>query len=144
MNGVLLDTHALIWLRQPAPMSLEALLAIDRAAKANAVKVSPISAWELGAAVRKKNPNSRPDLGDLSAEEWFLRAISELGTSPCPIDEAIGIAALNLPAIYGYADPGDCFLIASAHICGLTLITRDHRILAFARSNPNYLSVIRC
>ena|ERR1700761_5060016 len=144
MSGALLDTHALIWLYDPAPMSLDALLAVDKAAQSNSLHVSPMSIWELGAASRKKNPVLRPKLRGLTPEDWFVEATSSLGAISLPISEAIGLAACALPLLYGYSDPGDCFLIATAHVHHLTLITRDQRILDFARQSPDYLSAIRC
>jgi PIN domain nuclease of toxin-antitoxin system len=144
MSGALLDTHALIWLYDPAPFSVDAILAVDHASQSNALYVSPISAWEIGAASRKKNPSLRPQLRGLPPEVWFLEACVSLGTQSAPITEAIGLAASTLPGIYGYADPGDCLLIATAHVHGLTLLTRDRRILEFARRSPNYLTAVCC
>jgi PIN domain nuclease of toxin-antitoxin system len=144
MNGALLDTHTLIWLYDPAPMSLDALLAVDEAALANSLYVSPMSAWELGAASRKKNPALRPILRGLTPDKWFVEATASLGAISVPITEEIGVATCTLPLLYGYSDPGDCFLIATAHVYQLTLITRDQRILDFARRSPDYLAAIHC
>ena len=144
MSGALLDTHALMWLYDPAPMSVDALLAVDRAAQTNSLHISPISAWELGAASRKKDMSRRPKLRGLSPEIWFVEATSALGVLSSPISEAIGLAACALPSLYGYSDPGDCLLMATAHIHRLTLITRDQRILNFAHHSLDYLTVVRC
>jgi len=144
MTGVLLDTHALIWLYDPVPMSVDALLAVEGAALSNSLHVSPMSAWELGAASRKKNPVLRPKLRGLNPEDWFVEATSALGAISTPISEAIGLAACALPLLYGYSDPGDCFLMATAHVHEFTFITRDQRILDFARRCPDYLKVVSC
>ena len=58
------------------------------------------------------------------------------------IDPRIAIEAAAVPAIYGYGDPGDCFLIATARIRKLTLVTRDTRIIALAKREPAYLTVM--
>jgi len=50
----------------------------------------------------------------------------------------------RLPGICGYGDPGDCFLIATAHVENLTLVTRDARIIELANRRPDYLTVIPC
>jgi len=144
MSGALLDTHALIWLYDPAPMSVEALVSIDITSHSGSLYISPISAWELGAASRKKNPALRPALRGLAPEEWFTEAVNALGVQAAPISQQIGLEACMLPTLYGHADPGDCFLIATAHVLKLTLITRDRRILDFSSRNPNYLSTIPC
>jgi PIN domain nuclease of toxin-antitoxin system len=44
----------------------------------------------------------------------------------------------------GFGDPGDCFLIATAHLHRLTLITRDARIKVLANHDPRYLQVLDC
>lgn len=60
------------------------------------------------------------------------------------LDLAIAVEAAAVPATYGHGDPGDCFLIATARIRKLSLVTHDTRILDLAASNPGYLSVINC
>jgi PIN domain nuclease of toxin-antitoxin system len=125
-------------------MSVESLLAVDAAAGANSLFVSPISAWELGAASRKKNLAMRPQLRGLRPENWFVRATGALGAIAAPITQEIGLAACALPEDYGHADPGDCLLIATAHVLGLTLLTRDQRILEFSRRNAAYLGALAC
>jgi PIN domain nuclease of toxin-antitoxin system len=52
--------------------------------------------------------------------------------------------AALVPAIYGSGDPGDCFLIATARVHNLSLVTRDDPIIELAQLNPGYLSVIPC
>ncbi len=144
MNGVLLDTHALIWLYDPAPMSVDALVSIDLAAQQGSLYVSPISAWEVGSASRKKNPALRPRLRGLAPDDWWIEAIGALGVRVAVISEQIGLEACTLPTLYGHADPGDCFLVATAHVLQLTLITRDQRILEFSRRNSGHLSTVAC
>ena len=50
----------------------------------------------------------------------------------------------NVPGVAGWGDPGDCFLIATAHIEGLTLVTRDTKIIELAGRRPDYLKVMPC
>jgi len=40
--------------------------------------------------------------------------------------------------------PENCILIATAHVLNLSLVTRDRRIINFAKKQPDYLSVIAC
>lgn len=42
----------------------------------------------------------------------------------------------------GHKDPGDCYLIATASVKKVPIITRDALIQSFA--SPNYLDVIVC
>ena len=55
MSGVLLDTHALYWLvRGEAELLEEALVAIGENQKGGTLFVSPITAWELSVATKKR------------------------------------------------------------------------------------------
>ncbi len=144
MAGVLLDTHALLWLGTPSPMSVEAIHAVDRASQENRLFVSPISAWELGSASRKKNPARRPELLGLTPEDFFIKAVRILNVKPVSISTEIGLESSALLNLYDYADPGDCLIMATAHTLQLTLVTRDRHILDLARRHPSYMDVVVC
>jgi PIN domain nuclease of toxin-antitoxin system len=89
-------------------------------------------------------PRNRPNLLGLRVEAWFPEALRNTGALVVPVSEEIAIEASRVPAIYGSGDPGDCFLIATAHVHGFSLMTRDEKILSFARYSPEYLSAIPC
>ncbi len=143
-EGLLLDTHAILWLVEESDISPGAILAIHAAQVAGSLNISPISAWEVGAALGKKNPSRRPHLQDMPANLWFRAAIRELRAKISPIITRIAEEAAMVPATYGYGDPGDCFLIATARLRNLALVTRDERIIELARREPAYLSVVEC
>lgn len=142
MRGILFDTHSLLWWDNAFAMSARAELAIQKAQAEGALFVSPISAWEIGAADRKKS--TRPPLRGLAPEVWLQLAIESSHATFAPFTREIALEAARVPSLYGHGDPGDCFLIATAHIHDLALITRDRHILEFAQSHPDYLSVIPC
>jgi len=144
VTGVLLDTHALLWLRAPAPMSVESIFAVDHASQANSLFISPISAWELGVSSRKKNPARRPELLGLTPEDYFTKVTGILNVKPVPISTEIGLASSSLLNLYDRGDPGDCLIMATAHVLQLTLVTRDRHILDFARRHPSYMDVVAC
>ena len=144
MSGVLLDTHALLWLEQRLPLKGAALFAIADSRSTNALFVSAISAWELGVALRKTKEEKRPQLDGIPIDHWFPRVIAELRAKVVPVTQKIALEAAHVPEWYGYGDPGDCFLIATARVRNLTLITRDRRILNLAHLEPDYLTVIEC
>jgi PIN domain nuclease of toxin-antitoxin system len=54
------------------------------------------------------------------------------------------LEAARVPAIYRNADPGDCFIIATARVRNLTVVTRDARMRSLPDLNPGYLAVIAC
>jgi PIN domain nuclease of toxin-antitoxin system len=105
---------------------------------------SAICPWELAFAARKRHLPSRPDLKGKSPRDWFSDAVFQFAIRVIPVDTAIASEAAEVAVNYGSGDPGDCILIATAHLHGLNLITRDARILAFATENPTYLTAIRC
>lgn len=92
----------------------------------------------------ESNAASHPDLGGQTAEQYLADLTSRYGARLTQISDRIALEAALVPAIYGYGDPGDCFLIATAHVENLTLIRRDARILELAKRRPDYLSVIEC
>jgi len=58
--------------------------------------------------------------------------------------QAITFEAADVPTIYSRRDPGDCFLIATARLKRIPIITRDGAMCDLARDRPDYLSVIIC
>jgi PIN domain nuclease of toxin-antitoxin system len=138
-GGVLLDTCAVIWLANGAPMAPAALQAISEAAARGGVFISPISAWEIGMLSRPGRAQSiefKPD-----PARWFTRLMAGPGIKPAPFNGAIAIAASYLPEPF-HADPADRLLIATARHLGLPLITRDSKIIAYGEVGG--LGVITC
>jgi len=125
-------------------MSVESIRSVDRASQANSLFISPISAWELGAASRKKNPARRPELLGLTPEDYFTKITRILNVQAVPISAEIGLESSALLNLYEYADPGDCLIMATARMLQLTLVTRDRHILDFARRHPSYMEVVAC
>jgi PIN domain nuclease of toxin-antitoxin system len=141
-TALLLDTNALIWLVADEPMHPTASQRIRTAQAAHALYVSPISAWEAGLAILKRK--NQPNLLGFSADVWFAFAIRGTEARVVPITETIALEVALVPAVYGSGDPGDCFLIATARVKKLSIVTRDSRILELARRQPGYLRVIDC
>ena len=142
MSAVLLDTHTLVWLMSNAPLSAEAFLAIAEAQEAGQLLVSPISAWEVGVAIRK--PSKRPDIGGGDAAAWFEAALKIPGARLVNLTRRIAVEAALIPAVFNHADPGDCFLIATARVRKVAIVTRDRKIIELARQRPAYLKAIAC
>lgn len=144
MPGLLLDTNALIWFVAEEPMLPEALFAIADAQAGDALFVSPLSAWEAAVAVRKRNPDRRPNLLGDDAAAWFRRARRSTGARLATITASVALEAARVPAIYGSGDPGDCFIIATARVRKLAVVTRDGPMTTLAEAQPDYLSLIQC
>ncbi len=145
MAGALLDTHALYWLVSgTGELTDAALVAIGEHQAAGTLFVSPITAWELAVAAQKRPGAGRPDLGDQLAHDWFREAVRLTGARLIPIHQRIALEAADVATIYARKDPGDCFLIATARVRRIPIITRDAEMLALAQERPSYLATIQC
>ena len=138
---LLLDTHALLWLVRGEALARAALDAIAAAQEAGTLYASAITAWELGVADLKRA--NRPELGP-APDRWFRRALRSTGTKLATITPAVAAEAAQVPAIYGRGDPGDCFLIATARVRRLALVTRDGPLLRLAAARPSYVRTLEC
>jgi len=138
---LLLDTHALLWLVRGEFRTQAALNAVAAAQDAGTLYAPAITAWELGVADLKRT--SRPELG-MAPGAWFRQALRLTGARLATITPAISAEAAAVPAIYGRGDPGDCFLIATARLRRLSLVTRDGPILQLAAARPSYIQTVQC
>ena len=125
-------------------LSDDALETIAANQAAGTLYASPITGWELGLAAQKPRAAHRPDLGGLEAGAWFRAALAVTGAKLIPIRQRIGLEAAAVPATYGRGDPGDCFLIATARVRRIPIITRDGPMCDLAQAQPDYLQVIAC
>jgi len=144
MPRLLLDTNALIWFDTRKAMDQAALLAIAEAQTAGSLYVSPITVWEAALAAQKKNPARRPDLGGLDAATWFREARRRADAKLILIGSQIALEAAQVPAVLGQGDPGDCFIVATARVKQLAVVTRDGTLEALSAAQPDYLHVVPC
>lgn len=140
-DAVLLDTCAVLWLANGSPMLAAALHAIDAAALANALHVSPISAWEIGLLSRRRS--GRPAEFDFRPDpkSWFASFMSGPGIRAAVFDADIAIAASHLPGEL-HGDPADRMIIATARQLGLPIVTRDRKIIAYAEAG--FVGAVPC
>jgi PIN domain nuclease of toxin-antitoxin system len=131
-----------MWFMNGDPLDAAALVAIVDAQNSDGIFVSPISAWEAALAVRKRR--DRPDLGGRDAAQWFRAVLKVPGTKLVLPRSRIAIEASKVPSIYGHGDPGDCFVIATARVKKLPIVTRDQRMHRLAARQPDYLQTIHC
>jgi PIN domain nuclease of toxin-antitoxin system len=61
-----------------------------------------------------------------------------------PIHQRIALEAAKVVVATGHKDPGDCYLIATARVRRIPIVTRDGTIRDIAANDPGYLSVIQC
>ena len=119
---LLLDTCALVWLATgDSRLSDKAREAV---ATAVSVSVSPVSAWELGQKHRRgllKLP--------MTPRELFQTAVDRYSLDIAPLDPEVMFSASALPE--HHKDPADRFIIATALLGNMTVVTADHRFHAY-------------
>lgn len=121
---LLLDTHALLfWVYEPDRLGAAALRAI--ADRGNAVHWSVASSWEVAIKVGL----GKLDLG-APIDEVLPAELLRHGIALLPVEHAHVLAVASLPHHHG--DPFDRLLVAQARSEGLTLVTRDARLAAYA------------
>ena len=121
--NLLLDTHVLLWwLDDPAQLSGAAVAAIRD--EGNVVCVSAATAWEI---VIKKA------LGKLDAPDNLDEVLRECRFTPLPITVAHALAVRSLPM--HHRDPFDRMLVAQSHAEGMTVVTRDPKVLEYTVAN---------
>jgi len=137
MPSLLLDTCAVIWISSGQPVADPAEEAIQSAFDANnPIFISPITAWELGLLM---------SCGRLPAsinERAMLERLTALpGVTYAKMQPDILIDSSYLPGIR-HKDPVDRIIIATARENGLTIITRDQKILDYAEQG--HVNALRC
>ncbi len=115
---MILDTCALLWLASGSrKLSRSVLKQIDQAP---AIYVSAISGFEIAMKVGRgklKLP--------LPPKEWFVKVADHHALFILPLDLTACLRAAQLPAIHD--DPCDRFIIATAMLNHLPVVTTDER-----------------
>lgn len=134
---LLLDTCAAIWMAAGAAMDSEAEDAIDRARDmSESVYVSAVTAWEVG-LLASKGRFAAP----LSPKAWFDRLMAIDSFALVNVTPALFIESCFLPGKLS-RDPGDRIIVATAREHGLTIVTRDRKILDY--SNAGHVLALAC
>src|SRR5581483_7309763 len=117
----LLDTHIWLWaLDEPHRLSQQ--VAEEIASEENELWLSPISIWELLILRQKGRIAADEDFDELMRR--VLRALPVREAS-LTFEVVREMARVSLP----HRDPADHFLVATARIFELTLVTADQHLL---------------
>lgn len=129
MNGHLLDTHTWIWVQQRAVHEVAPgfFSEVESWQKSGHVFISAMSLWEIARLVA----DGLLDLGQ-SVEEFLHVATTGGGMTLLGLEPRIIIESTRLPGAV-HRDPADRILVATAREHGLTLVTRDKRLLQYAK-----------
>jgi PIN domain nuclease of toxin-antitoxin system len=87
--------------------------------------LSPVSIWEMVVLLEKRRIQLQQDFG-----EWFKQSVENLALVEAPLPW--GVAHELRFTLSGHRDPADRFLVATAKVYGLTLVTADERLLKTA------------
>lgn len=136
-DDLLLDTCAAIWLVEGAPLSDAAITAFNRSAAAGkATYASVVTAWEIGMLMSRGRLPS-----PVSPLAWYQRLLDLPLIAEAALSADILIASSYLPGI-PHGDPFDRVILATARERGLTILTRDRKILAYAEAG--HVAAIEC
>ncbi len=119
---LLLDTHIWLWSRdEPKKLTRRVTSAIEDSR--NELWISPVSIWEVLNLCGKGRIKLK---GGPSA--WFSEAFAKMSYQEAPLTNEVALATLAF--VLPHRDPIDIFLVASAKVYGLTLVTADAKLLA--------------
>jgi PIN domain nuclease of toxin-antitoxin system len=137
MSALLLDTHVWLWYAEGVTERLRpaSVKKLDAARRSDGLIVSAVSVWEIGMHAARGRIQLAVPLRD-----WVDKALGVPGIRLAPLDAAVAAESTLLPG-EPQGDPADRFLIATARLLGVTLATRDERILEYAKQG--FLRVVR-
>ena len=119
--GLLLDTHIWLWsLLDPDRLGDCARQALRT--REDELQLSPISVWETLLLAERSRVALDPD-----PHRWLRKAMSI-----APVAEAaltIDVALASRTVDVKHKDPADRFIVATAKVHSLTLVTADARLL---------------
>jgi PIN domain nuclease of toxin-antitoxin system len=136
MNPLLLDTCAAIWAAEGRLPDEAADALTERYRKGVPAYLSPITAWELGLLFSRGRLRA-----SVSAEEYWRRMAALPGVALAEMSPEVLLQSSFLPGEI-LRDPADCIIAATARAYGMTVMTRDALLLAFAQEG--YLSALSC
>ena len=126
---LLLDTHAFLWLMEgTAQLSKKAQDHIQQVTQEHGkIYVSAISIWEIGMLEQKQRITLRePCL------KWVQESLQAPFVELAVLYPEIAVESCELPGEF-HGDPADRMIVATARILRMPLVTRDDRILQYAK-----------
>lgn len=118
--NLLLDTHIWVW-NHLEPWRISTEVSGMLAASENELWLSPVSVWELIVLLEKKRLELDRDL-----HEWVEQSKRELMLREAPLSWEVA-DELRF-TILKQRDPADRFLVATAKVYHLTLVTADQHL----------------
>ncbi len=135
---ILLDTVALIRLVTAQKFARNAKLCVAEAEARGRLFVSAITAWEL--CLLETRTRSGEQI-DGNGADFFRDATADGMLKIIPLDADTAIESRRLPGDF-HQDPADRFIVATARIKRMTIVTSDTAILDFA--SEGHVQAIAC
>ena len=118
---LLLDTHVWVWaLLEPSRLSPRVRKLIED--RKTERWLSAISVWEVALLI-----DAGRLAGEGSAKAWVESTARALPVRDAPVDREVAMVSRTL--VLPHQDPADRFIVATASIMGLTLVTADRHLL---------------
>ena len=132
VNRLLLDTHILLW-SLLEPERLDGDVAALLGDRQNEKWLSPITVWEILILADK----GRIRLNDAPVA-WVSNVLKTVPFRQAELNHEVAMQSvlIDLP----HRDPADRFLVASAMVYDLTLVTADKNIIASAQGRFKILA----
>lgn len=118
---LLLDTHIWLWIHCE-PWKLTSDVNQSIANSENDLWLSPVSVWEFEMLLEKRRVTLNEEMNS-----WIEKSKKELSLQEAAFSWAVGDELRY--TLLGHRDPADRFLVATAKVYGLTLVTSDERLL---------------
>ena len=121
---LLLDTHILLWSLSGSD-KLPSKMKNELEKNSNSLWLSPISVWEILMLCEK----DRIQIDHKDSITWLKKVLKSIPLKEAPLNHEVAIRSrqVELP----HQDPADRFLVATALVYDLTLMTVDQQILDF-------------
>jgi PIN domain nuclease of toxin-antitoxin system len=120
--NLLLDTHIWLW-SHAEPDRLTRRVTEALVDERNELWLSPISVWEFLLLAER----GRVRVRDGTAPDWVDAALSRAPMHDAPLSREVAVRTRSVRL--AHEDPADRFLVATADVYELTLITADERLL---------------
>lgn len=118
---LLLDTHLLLWAASYTHLSPAAVSLLQD--PSNELFFSSASIWEIAIKNNLERPDFKIDPG------IFLRGLLDNDYQELAVTSRHGVVVNSLPLLH--KDPFDRILLAQAIVEGITLVTKDTKILKY-------------
>ena len=123
---MLIDTHVLLWFQlKPEKLNKNEQYEIMQAHETGELYMSAILLWEVAMLAKYQRISLQQPF-----QQW--RKMTQANIKVIDISADIAVESIHLPGCE-HKDPADRFIIATARVHDIPLMTHDQKILAYAK-----------